>query len=128
MLAGFVAKLDETNALAESSEGFVWRLVTGEDDNLAESPFGSNIIVNMSVWESIETLHNFVYRSSHAGVMARRKQWFEHMDEQYSVLWWLPKGHRPTELEAMDKLNLLNKRGPCAEAFTFKHAFEPPVS
>jgi len=126
-LAPFVAKLESVNALAEASEGFVWRLQTESGDATdVEHDFGDDVIANMSVWESVEALHAYVYRSAHIKVMRRRKEWFEQLREAYTVLWWVPAGHRPTLAEAKRKLDHLRVHGPTADAFTFKQAFSQP--
>lgn len=126
-LADFVAKLDEVNALAERSPGFVWRFQTGEGNaTSAEHPFGDDVIPNMSVWTSIEALHGYVYRSAHTFVMARRSEWFHRMRESHSVLWWVPAGHRPTLDEAHGRLERLRAEGPGARAFTFKRSWPAP--
>lgn len=125
-LADFVANLDRINALAEASPGFVWRLQTDEGNATGIDYFGSHKIVNLSLWESIEALHNYVYRSAHVEIMRRRKEWFHRMGEAYMVLWWVPAGHIPSIEEAAQKLDLLREHGPTAEAFTFKKAFPVP--
>ena len=126
-LAGFVAELDRINAIADQSPGFVWRLQSpgGMATNL-EHDFSNDIIPNMSVWETVEHLHTYVYRTAHAEIMRRRKEWFTLMKELYTVLWWVPQGHRPTLYEAKIKLELLKARGATADAFTFKKAFPNP--
>jgi hypothetical protein len=126
VLADFVANLDRINALAESSAGFVWRLQTSEGDATALRPLGEDTLVNMSVWKDVESLRNYVYRSAHVDVMRRRKDWFEKMASAYVVLWWIPKGHRPSITEAISKLEVLKSTGPSEEAFTFRHAYPPP--
>jgi Domain of unknown function (DUF3291) len=126
LLADFVANLDRINALAEASPGFVWRLQTSEGDATALRPLGENTLVNMSVWNDVVSLRNFAYRSAHTEVMRRRKEWFENMPTAYMVLWWVPKGHRPSIQEAISKLELLRSAGPSEEAFTFRHAYLPP--
>lgn len=126
-LADFVADLDRINGIADQSPGFVWRLQSEEGNATdLEHGFGENIIANTSVWESIEALHNYVYRTAHAQVMSRRKEWFERMTNAYTVLWWVPIGHRPTLWEAQLKLQLLQETGPSPEAFTFKTCFPNP--
>jgi hypothetical protein len=126
-LAGFVEALEPINALADAAPGFVWRLQTEEGDATAVRPFDDDwILVNMSVWESIETLSDFAYRSDHRSIMLRRRQWFERMREAYLVLWWVPAGHIPSVEEAKERLLLLREKGPSPEAFTFQHAFPPP--
>jgi hypothetical protein len=125
-LADFVANLDRINALAEDSPGFVWRLQTEEGDATGIDYFGSDKIVNLSLWDSVEALHNYVYRSAHVEIMRRKKEWFHKMGEAYMVLWWVPAGHIPSVEEAAQKLNILREHGPTAEAFTFKKAFLAP--
>jgi len=127
-LAGFVAELDRINQLAEKSPGFVWRLQLDEGNSTdLEHGFGDEYIVNISVWQSIEDLHNYVYKSAHAQVMRRRKEWFNRMSDAYTVLWWVPKGHTPSVDEAQSKLALLKSDGPGPDAFTFKNAFSKPA-
>jgi hypothetical protein len=125
-MADFVANLDRINALAESSPGFLWRLQTEEGDATALRPLGDDTLVNVSVWRDVESLNKYVYQSAHVEVMRRRKEWFERMREAYVVVWWVPKGHRPTVFEAIAKLELLRAKGPTQEAFTFRQAFPPP--
>lgn len=124
-MADFVANLERINALAESSPGFVWRLQTEAGDATAMRPLGENTLVNLSVWQHVDSLNNYVYGSAHVEIMRRRKEWFERMREAYVVLWWVRKGHRPTVPEAIAKLALLRAKGPSVEAFTFRHAFLP---
>src|SRR5215467_368240 len=125
-MADFVANLDRINALAESSPGFVWRLQTEDGNATALRPLGEDTLVNVSVWRDVESLNQYVYQSAHVEIMRRRKEWFELMREAYVVLWWVPRGHRPTISEAIAKLQLLRAKGPTQEAFTFRSAFPPP--
>src|SRR5262245_227275 len=125
-MADFVNNLDRINALAESSPGYVWRLQTEEGDATALRPLGDDTLVNVSVWKDVESLNNYVYRSAHVEIMRRRKEWFDKMREAYVVLWWIPRGHRPTVTEAIARLELLRAKGPTQEAFTFRSAFPPP--
>lgn len=124
-LADFVANLDRINALADQSPGFVWRLQTEEGDATGIDHFGSDFIVNLSVWEGVEPLHDYVYRSAHIEIMRRKKEWFHRMHEAHMVLWWVPGGHRPTVEEAETRLRQLREQGPTDRAFTFKKAFPP---
>jgi len=126
LLADFVANLDRINAVAEGSAGFVWRLQTTEGDATALRPLGDDTLVNMSVWKDVGSLRNYVYRSAHVEVMRRRKEWFEHTSAAFVVLWWVPKGHRPSIQEALSKLELLRSGGPSEEAFTFRQAYPSP--
>jgi hypothetical protein len=94
-MAEFMALLDPVNAVADASPGFVWRLQTEEGNATALRPYEDDrMIVNMSVWESIEDLAAFVYRSGHVDVMRRRREWFEPM-KPYMVLWWVPPAGCP---------------------------------
>ena len=60
-LEDFVDNLDRINALAESSPGFVWRLTGEGNDATSLRPLGEKIIVNMSVWQNVSSLRDFVY-------------------------------------------------------------------
>jgi hypothetical protein len=126
VMADFAAQLDEINALAEQSPGFVWRLKDENNNATSFRPLDADTLVNMSVWEDPTALRNYVYRSAHSAVMKRRREWFEHMKEAYLVLWWVPRGHRPTVEEALSRLNTLRARGPSELAFTFGKLFPPP--
>jgi hypothetical protein len=127
IMAEFAANLARINALAESSPGFVWRLQTEAGDATAIRPFDDpNKLVNMSVWSDADALRRFVYRSAHADVLRRRREWFEPISEAITVLWWVPHGHRPGIDEAIARLELLRARGATPEAFTFRQTFPPP--
>jgi heme-degrading monooxygenase HmoA len=115
-MADFVANLARINALAEDSAGFVWRLQTEEADTL----------INISVWRDADSLNEYVYKSAHAEIMRRRKEWFERMREAHVVLWWVRRGHRPGTAEAIERLELLRAGGPTQEAFTLRRAFPAP--
>ena len=125
-MAGFVEQLDPVNALADAAPGFVWRLQTEEGNATSIHAFEDDLmLVNMSVWESVEALAGFVYRSMHVAVMRRRREWAERMRDAYVVLWWIPAGHTPTVEEAKSRLEHLREHGPTPSAFTFKRRFSP---
>ena len=126
ILSDFVASLDRINAMAEQSPGYVWRLQSDEGSATAVRPFSEEYLVNLSVWKDIESLHNYVYKSAHLAIMRRRKEWFERMRKAYTVLWWVPAGHKPTVAEAKCKLEQLRAAGPSPDAFTFKKPFPAP--
>jgi hypothetical protein len=125
-MADFMNNLDRFNALADTSPGFIWRLQTEEGNATDIDFFGPDILANMSVWEDSQSLHDYVYRTGHAQIMSRRKEWFERFEESYTVLWWIPAGTIPTLEEANEKLNVLRMLGPTAAAFTFKQTFPAP--
>ena len=122
----FVDNLDNINALAEESPGFIWRLQTDEGDATSIDYFGSDVLVNMSVWNDVESLHQYVYRSAHNEIMSKRKEWFDRIETAYTVLWWIPSGQFPSIEEADLKLQYLREHGPTDEAFTFKQKFPLP--
>ena len=126
-LADFMARLDDINALAERSPGFVWRLQS-ESGNATDIQVSSNplFIVNMSVWESVEALFDYVYKTAHTEVMARRREWFVKPDRPFQVLWWVQAGQVPTPREGLKRLRHLERHGPGPYAFTFKSRFPPP--
>ena len=127
LLADFVASLDPVNASADAAPGFVWRLQTEDGDATGIRAFGDDrLIVNMSVWESLEALRAFVYGDvTHLAVLQRRREWFDRL-ESFLVLWWVPAGHRPTVAEAEFRLAALRALGPTPDAFTFRRHFPPP--
>ena len=126
-MRGFVAELEPMNALAERSEGFVWRLQTEDGDATAIRPFGDDLmLINMSVWQSREHLWNYAYASQHLNVMRRRREWVSRVPEVVLALWWVDAGHVPTVEEAKHRLHLLSEHGPTPAAFTFRHSFPPP--
>lgn len=128
-MVDFMALLAPINALADTSPGFVWRLQTEDGDATAVRAFDDDrLIVNMSVWESVDALAQFVYRSGHTDVMRRRREWFQRMSESYLCLWWVPIGHVPTIGEAEERLAHLRAHGPTPFAFTMRERFEPTSS
>jgi hypothetical protein len=127
-LAEFVELLDPINAIADSSPGFVWRLQDDSGDATAIRPFeDERVMINMSVWESVEALWEFVYDSRHLDVMRRRREWFTRMDV-YLCLWWVPAGELPSTEDARRRIDHLRDNGPTPRAFTFKQRFDPPGS
>jgi hypothetical protein len=119
-IADFVANLDRINAIADRSEGFVWRL-QGDDGNATSvAAFDDpRIIVNMSVWTGAEALERYVWQTVHKRVYGRRQEWFEKMQEAHLVLWWVPAGHRPTVAEALERLAHLRAHGSSDQAFSW---------
>jgi hypothetical protein len=127
-IAGFVSELDSINALAESSPGFLWRLQSSEgnatDIAYNDDPF---VIINMSVWTSIDALKAFVYDSRHIEILKQRRAWFEKMDKPHYCLWWVPAGHQPTVAEARERLEHYQLHGATSHSFWFSEPFPHPV-
>jgi hypothetical protein len=127
--AAFVAALDEVNAIAEASPGFVWRLTDAESGlsssyvRAYEDPL---MIINLSVWQRPEDLQAFVYRGGHTPYLRRRREWFERMDEDYLVCWWVTAGQLPTVDDAVGRLESLRAEGVSDEAFTMRELRPPP--
>jgi len=126
-MAGFVSQLERINALADQSPGFVWRLQSEAGDATSIRAYDDPaILFNMSVWESLESLHAYVYKSDHVGPLRGRRAWFEPMSEPSLVLWWIRAGHTPTVAEACERLAPLRRAGPSQAAFTFRQPFPAP--
>ena len=127
-IADFVAALEPVNALADRAEGFIWRLQTAEGNATAVQAFDDPlVIVNVSVWDSIEALESFAYGDeSHRGVLRRRREWFERHLVSATALWWIPAGTTPTVDEATARLEHLRSHGPTQHAFTFRERFSAP--
>jgi len=128
-MADFMAQLDEINALADHAPGFVWRL-QDESGNATEfQPYDDpRILINLSVWKSVDALFEFVYKTAHSKVMRRRHDWFEKPNTPHMCLWWTPADEHPTTLDGTTRLLHLSQFGPSASAFTFKERFPPPAS
>jgi hypothetical protein len=126
MMQGFVRRLDEINALADAAPGFVWRLKSDVGPSSYLHPFDDErLLVNMSVWESVEALKEFTYRTMHAELLRGRHEWFEKFEGAYLALWWVPAGHIPSIDEMKKRLAHLDAHGPSQFAFTFK-TVQPP--
>ena len=127
-LADFHANLEAINRLGDASAGFVWRHQNA-DGNSTGTRVGDDplVVINFTVWESVEALFEYTYHSGHVEVYRRRREWFEdHGGAAYAVLWWIPAGHVPTVEEAEGRLAHLKAHGPTAEAFVFKVPFGAP--
>lgn len=127
-LHGFTSRLDAVNALAEAAPGFIWRLVGDGNDATGLRPFPDpDMIINMSVWQDVQSLFDFTYRNAdHAGVMRGRRAWFHKPEGPHLVLWWVPAGTLPSLSDARDRLAYLAQHGPTPEAFTLKQTFPSP--
>ena len=129
VMAGFVAKLDEFNALAERSPGFVWRFIESGGNATYLRPYPDEMIIfNMSVWETPDALKAYVYRTGHADMIRQRQQWFEPSDIAIMALWWIPAVTLPTVEEAKARLAHLREHGASAHAFGFRQIFPPASS
>jgi len=123
-IADFVEQLEPINALAESSPGFVWRLQSASG-NATDIAYGEDplVIVNMSVWESIDALRDYAYGSKHIEVFRTRAKWFEKLDKPSLCMWWIPIGHEPTVAEGRERLTHFQENGASPYAFSFSQRF-----
>ncbi|WP_189957113.1 DUF3291 domain-containing protein [Streptomyces alanosinicus] len=126
-LKDFVDGLDPVNAVADASDGFVWRLKS-DTGNATDIPVLGDewLIINMSTWRDLPALTAFMYQGLHRELLARRRDWFEKLDEAVTALWWVPAGHRPTVAEAEDRLLRLRAHGATPYAFTLRTSFPAP--
>lgn len=125
--AGFMDHLDRINALGDAAPGAIWRFTDGSGAAIETQVFDDpNLLVNLTVWSDVESLWNFAYRSEHGEFLRRRNEWFDIEIAATTVLWWVPKGHRPTPDEAIERLEHLRAHGPSPSAFSFRDAHEPP--
>lgn len=119
-VAEFMDALGPINALADEALGFVWRLQTDEGDATSVKAFDDDLIIlNFSVWGSVESLRAYVYKSEHLEYLRRRREWFEANTEPHLVLWWIPVDHTPDVTEAVERLEQLRRDGPSDDVFTF---------
>jgi hypothetical protein len=125
-ITDFRDNLDPINALAEASPGFVWRLQDDSGNATDIKLFDDELtIINLTVWESIEALAEFTYRSAHTQFLRRRREFFEVPSQPILCLWWIPAGTLPTPEDALARLEHLRANGPTPRAFTFRHRFPP---
>jgi hypothetical protein len=125
LMADFTNNIERINRLAEQSEGFVWRLEADGDGTYGMAAGAPDVILTLSVWESLAALRSFVFKSDHAGFLRRRREWFLPYGGPYVALWWLPDGTTPTLEDAFRRLANLTERGPSDEAFTLASPREP---
>ncbi len=126
-MEGFVSQLPIINALADNSPGFVWRLQGDQGDSTDVRGYDNpDKLLNLSLWESIEALRNFVFRSAHDGPRRGSREWFEEMDKPVTALWWVPEGERPTAADGVYRLAYLASVGNTPFAFGFNKPFDPP--
>ena len=127
MMKEFTDFLNPVNKLGEESPGFVWRLkdeTSGASSSYMQTPFDDAFIVNMTVWEDIASLSNFVFGTVHSYFLKNRSKWFEKAKQIQVVMWWIPVGHIPTLEEAKEKMDYIQLHGPTPAAFNYKKLFD----
>jgi hypothetical protein len=124
VMAEFKNNLDRINALAEDSEGFVWRLKDDNNNATSIKVFEDDfMLINMSVWKNIEALYKYVYESAHVEYLKKRREWFEKLTEMHMAMWWIPAGHIPSPAEAIERLTHIREKGDGPFAFGFRKRF-----
>lgn len=129
IMAEFAAALNEVNAIADRSPGFIWRLQSSSGNATDIRAYSDpRMLVNLSVWQSVEQLKAYVYRSLHGEFFVRRRKWFEKYQGEHFAMWWIPIGHLPTVEEGKAKLEYLALHGDSPESFTFAKPYPPPTT
>lgn len=124
-VAVFMNALDTVNGIGKRSPGFVWMMEgsgepgTGNTD--AKIDGDPRFVSNLTVWEDVASLENFVWNTVHRQFYARRAEWFEVLGKPHFALWWVPAGHRPTLDEALARLNHFETHGNTDHAFGWSH-------
>jgi len=123
-MADFVNNIEPINTIAENSPGFIWRLKDDTGNATSIHIFNDpGLIVNMSVWQDIASLKQFMFKTHHIDFLKRKKEWFVPLDCASYVMWWIEEGHIPTVAEAEERLVHLREQGESDYAFSFKHSF-----
>jgi hypothetical protein len=119
--------LERINLLGEAQPGFIWRAkgagFDATDCRVFDDP---DVLINATVWESIEHLAAFAYRTEHREFVRRRREWFQPPSEPFLALWWVPEGHIPSFDECVERLTHLRRHGPTPHAFDFRTRFPEP--
>ena len=128
-ISDFVDNSDLVNAIADRSQGFVWRLKDGDfelPENDLERLFGRPDVAagTLSIWENFEYFEHFVHKTVHGKFLTRRGEWFENIDAHSYVIWPVDVGHVPSLTEGKIKLMFLRDNGPGEEAYDFES--KPP--
>lgn len=130
-MVDFTKNLARVNDMAKASPGFVW-VLEGADAELGATdiawPGDPDILVNMSVWESVAALRDFAFSGEHRSLLARRREFFEKPAAAIAVLWWIPAGTVPTVQDAHERLEHFREHGATARGFSFARLFAPAES
>jgi GNAT superfamily N-acetyltransferase len=115
--AEFVDALPLVNGAGEQSPGYVWRLQSDSGDATDIRVFDDPlVIVNLTVWESLDALKAFAYRGIHRDFFRRRADWFV-AGASRSALWWLPSVLVPSTDDAKRRLDFIDAVGVSPYAF-----------
>jgi Domain of unknown function (DUF3291) len=125
-VAGFMDNLALVNAIAERAPGFLWRLKDESNDNATDLPVTDDprVIVNLSLWESVQTLEAFVWTTLHEKFLRKRGDWFAPWEGPHLVSWWWQEAEMPTLAQGLERLAQLAAHGPTDEAFGWQQLSE----
>ncbi|MEL6099938.1 MAG: DUF3291 domain-containing protein [Pseudomonadota bacterium] len=126
-LADFADNLDRVYDIARRSPGYVWHM-EDEDMEVAQldpdGPLGGNprTASTLSVWEDAESLRRFTFDTVHKQFYDRRAEWYDPAEQGMRlVMWRINPGHRPSILEATERLAHLARHGDTDHAFGWRH-------
>jgi uncharacterized protein DUF3291 len=120
--ADFTRALDAVNTAADRSDGFVWRLIGDPNDPKITSALDQpGEIVNMSVWQSVDQLEEFVWKTIHKNIYRRKNEWFDAPKIAHFAMWTVPEGHVPDIKEGLARLAHLREQGNTDFAFDWAH-------
>ena len=86
-MADFVNNIEPINTIAENSPGFIWRLKDDTGNATSIQIFNDpGLIVNMSVWQDIASLKQFMFKTHHIDFLKRKKEWFVPLDSASYVV------------------------------------------
>lgn len=119
LMAGFTDYMDEIDALAQSSPGFVAQPELPDEGQV----YSGNQLLNVSIWETVEDLEAFTYDSRHKSFLDQREKWFHRRDYPAFVLFWAPTAETVTEHEIHRRFQRLNEEGATPLGFTFEKRF-----
>lgn len=123
IMRDFVNNLDKINAIADVSDGFVWRMQDEDKDEGALVFQDDALLINISVWKNLESLFSYTYNSGHIEVLKRKKEWFGKMEMKHMAFWYIKEDAIPTFQDAKNRIDYLNMHGSTPYAFTFKKQF-----
>ena len=129
-IAEFMDNLERINELGDNSPGAIWRYQddsgAATDTRVFDDP---TILINYTIWDSVESVKDYVYSGEHLDFFKRRSLWFAPLTDMPAlVMWWVPAGSVPELAEARTKIEHLRDNGPTADAFTFAKRFDPPTT
>jgi hypothetical protein len=127
-VAAFMEALDRVNGIGKRSPGFVWMMEGSGEPGTGntEAKIGGDpqYVSNLTVWEDVGSLENFVWNTVHRTFYQRRAEWFEVLGSMHFVMWWVPNGHKPTLDEALARLDHLRAHGDTEHAFGWSYLKE----